>query len=178
SEFIDVESFLFDQGYFDGKINSEYENISPVVTLLAQARSGEITSEQANKQIDALRSQDVRDDLDHYFYRNKFQHQQNLSISAGSDKVKNVLSFGYDNSLSEKAGQSNDRFNIRNNNQWSPLGDRLRVDMDIWYVKNTNHQGNATGFTPLYPYDQLAENGNPKALSSLSTLRHFYVDTA
>ena len=178
SEFIDVETFLFEQGYFDAAINSKYENISPVVSLLEKVRSAEMSSENANKKINILRSQDVRNDLAHYFYRNKFQHQQNLSISAGSDKVKNVLSFGYDNSLSEHVSQSNDRFNIRNNNQWSPLGDRLTTDMDIWYVKNTSRDGNSGGYTPLYPYDRLAKDKTALAVSTRSTLRHSYTDTA
>ena len=178
SEFIDAETFLFDQGYFDPEINSVFENISPVVSLLEKARSGEITIERANKQIDVLRSQDIRKDLTHYFYRNKLQHQQNLSISAGSDKVKNVLSFGYDRSLNEKISQNNDQFNIRNNNQWSPLGDRLKIDMDIWYVKNVNRDGNSNGYTPLYPYDRLADGETALAVSTKSTLRHSYTDTA
>ncbi|MGH2622776.1 MAG: TonB-dependent receptor plug domain-containing protein, partial [Sphingobacterium sp.] len=178
SEFIDVETFLFEQGYFDATINTEYANLSPVVSLLEKIRSAEMSSESANKEIDVLRSEDIRNDLAHYFYRNKFQHQQNLSISAGSDKVKNVLSFGYDNSLSENVSQSNDRFNIRNNNQWSPLGDRLKIDMDIWYVKNTIHDGNSDGFIPLYPYDQLEKEGTSLALSGRGSLRHSYTDTA
>ncbi|MGO3307349.1 MAG: TonB-dependent receptor plug domain-containing protein, partial [Sphingobacterium sp.] len=178
SDFIDSEIWLFQQGYFDGDINSKFENISPVVSLLEQVRSRALDAEHAHKQIDALRDQDIRNDLDRYFFRNKLQHQQNISISSGSDKVKNVLSFGYDQSLKESVTQSNNRFNIRNNNHWNPLGERLSIDMDIWYVKNSNLEGNVSQFRPMYPYDRLEKGGTASALSSLSTLSHLYTDTA
>ncbi|MBD1425661.1 SusC/RagA family TonB-linked outer membrane protein [Sphingobacterium arenae] len=177
SDFIDSEIWLFEQGYYDRNINTIYQHISPVVDILEQNRSGDISLEEAHGKIDVLRSQDVRHDFQQYFYRNKLQHQQQVSISTGSTKAKNILSVGYDRSLSESVSAENSRVNIRNNNQWSPFGDYLRIDMDVWYVKNTNNEGNAYGYRPRYPYEQLAHNNIALEAANLSTLRPSYTDT-
>jgi len=176
SDFIDAEIGLFDQGYYNKDINVEHKDISPVVSLLEKVRLGEITSEEGKRQIDLYRNHDVRKDLENYFYRNLLQHQQHVSISSATSSVRNILSIGYDNSLSDKVGVDNNRLNIRSSNQWVTLKDRLKLNAEIWYVKNNFNNGNSSGYYPIYPYEKLAENGVSLEASSNSTLRRSYTD--
>jgi len=177
SEFIESEIDLFQRGYYDKDINTAYKNISPVVSLLEKVRSGDLDKEVANAEIDRYRAVDVRDELTKYFYRNKIQNQQQLSITAGSDRVKSLISLAYDRSLSESATADNTRLNIRNNNQWNLIKDYLQLSTDIWYVKNINSEGNAYGYSPLYPYERLEDNGLALEASTRGTLRRSYTDT-
>jgi len=177
SEFIDSEIMLFERGYYDKDINTIYKNISPVVSLLEKARSGDLNREDAAAKIDAYRNNDVRDDLTKYFYRNKIQSQQQISLAAGSDRVKSLISLAYDRSLSESVTADNTRLNIRNNNQWNLIKNYLQITTDLWYVKNSNTERNAYGYNPLYPYERLSDNGLALEASTLSTLRRSYTDT-
>ncbi len=179
SDFIDSEIFLFDQGYFDRDINVPYQQISPIVNILNQLRIGEITQEQANSQIDSYRNHDVRTDLQKYFYRNLFQHQQQFSISSGTPNFKNILSGSFDQSFSDKVGNKNDRLNVRNANQWNILQDRIMLNTEIWYTQNNVGVINAKGYMPKYPYDKLVDDkGNALEVPRTSGLRKSYTDTA
>ncbi len=177
SEFIDSEIDLFQRGYYDKDINTVYKNISPVVSLLERVRFGDLDQDVAKAEIDGYRAHDVRDELTKYFYRNKIQNQQQLSITAGSDRVRSLISLAYDRSLSESATADNTRLNIRNNNEWNLIKDYLQVSTDLWYVKNTNTESNAYGYTPLYPYERLADNERALEAATMSTLRKSYTDT-
>jgi len=66
SDYIAVEKFLFDNGYFDGDLanTSTYPALSPVVEILAKQRDGAISAAEASAQIDALKKMDVRNDFD------------------------------------------------------------------------------------------------------------------
>ncbi|MDR2274006.1 MAG: SusC/RagA family TonB-linked outer membrane protein [Sphingobacterium sp.] len=177
SEFIDAEIDLFQRGYYDKDINTGYKNISPVVSLLERVRSGDLDQDVAKAEIDGYRAHDVRDELTKYFYRNKIQNQQQLSITAGSDRVKSLISLAYDRSLSESVTADNTRLTIRNNNQWNLIKDYLQVSSDLWYVKNSSKESNAYGYNPLYPYERLGDNGRALEASTMSTLRRAYTDT-
>lgn len=177
SDFIDSEISLFKQGYYDKDINTPYKNISPVVHILSQVRLNELPKERADEVINSLRNHDVRNEIHRYFHRNKIQSQQQFRISAGSDKNKNILSVGYDRSLSESVSADNNRLSIRNNSQWNFFRDYIQLNADLWYVKNINKDKNAYGYNPLYPYEKLVENGNALEASTLNTLRRSYTDT-
>jgi len=179
SDFIDSEIWLFDKGYFDRDINVPYQQISPVVNILNQMRTGEITQEKGTKEIDAFRNYDVRSDLQKYFYRNLFQHQQQFSISSATSNFKNILSGGFDQSLSDKVGTSNNRLNVRNANHWNVFRERIKLNTEIWYTQNNTMVKNSQGYTPKYPYEKLADSeGNALEASRSSTLRRSYTDTA
>src|SRR5690606_26228804 len=99
------------------------------------------------------------------------------SISSATSAVRNILSLGYDQSFSDKVGLQNNRLNIRNNNQWTILKDRLKLNAEVWYVNNVNTNDNVSGYSPRYPYEQVEKNGTALEASTASTLRREYTDT-
>ena len=180
SDFIDSEIFLFEKGYYDRDISVPYQQISPIVEILRRAREGSLIEQEARSQIDGYRANDVRKDLEEYFYRDVFQHQHQFSVSSAAPTFKNILSGGLDRSLSDRVGTSNGRISVRNTSSWNILGDRLMLNTDIWYAQNDSKITNSQGYTPKYPYDRLADDdGNALEVASGSaTLRKSYTDTA
>src|SRR5690606_26382596 len=69
SEFIDVEIDLFEKGYYNSKLNSQYRLVSPVVSILAKIRSGDIGIAEAEDLIDEYRSKDILAEMEEHLYQ-------------------------------------------------------------------------------------------------------------
>lgn len=95
--FIEVEKWLFDQGYYLGKETDPTQPLlSPAVELWIANRDGNLDDEQLNKEIDKLKGQDVRNDLTDLVYRSIFNQQYAFNIRAGSDRQRYMASIGHD----------------------------------------------------------------------------------
>src|SRR5690606_4001439 len=68
SDLIEVEKFLFDKGYYDQKINTGYEDISPAVELMEQVRSGKLSAIDAQRKLSEYGKVDNRTDYGKYFF--------------------------------------------------------------------------------------------------------------
>lgn len=164
AEFIDVETRLFAQGYYDAAIGDpSHPALSPVVESLLAARNGTITDRQAADRIGALRTRDVRRDFSNYIYRNLFNQQYALSLRGGTERMSWLTSGGYDHNtgnLSEKYSRANLHFanNIK-------LIKELELSAEVYFTRSVAKTGNnGYGSQPyiLYPYEQLADDaGNP-----------------
>lgn len=171
SDFIDFEKNLFSQGYYDANLssNSTRNVVTPVVDILAAERSGTITPAQADAQINALRSNDVRKDFQKYFYRPSFDQQHSLSFSGGGSNATYLFSAGYDQNLSNLARNDYDRITLNENSTYTPFK-HLELDMGLHYAQNRldNNNPGISGYTSngsaIYPYAQLAD-GQGNALT-------------
>jgi TonB-linked SusC/RagA family outer membrane protein len=168
-EFIDVEKYLFDKGFYDGDLSNNYSYpvISPVVELLDKKRSGLISAAEADAAIDQLKKNDVRKDYKKYFYRNSVSQQYAVNISSGGDKSAYLLSVGYDRILNNKVTDASSRFTINNYSTFHLWG-RVELSSGVSFVLNKANMD--LGLIPIapggmksvyYPYAQLADaNGN------------------
>jgi TonB-dependent starch-binding outer membrane protein SusC len=179
TDFIDVEQFLFNKGFYNAKLsnNSNWPVISPVVEILANLKVGKITATQADEQINALRTQDLRNDLNKAVYRRSLGQQHYLSVNGGSNLISYNFSAGYNNSLSNiKGAKPNDQITINSNNSFRPLKNlEIEVGANLSKAKNI-----ATGFSlpnPLYPYAQLID-ADGQSLVLPNQIRVGFVDTA
>jgi TonB-dependent starch-binding outer membrane protein SusC len=172
NEFIDVEQFLFDKGFYDDDLLNtfSYPVISPVVELLDKKRSGLISGAEADAAINQFRHFDLRKDLKKYFYRNSVNQQYAVNISAGGEQSAYMLSVGYDRNLGNKVGAASDRFTINNYSTFN-LWNRVELSTGVSFILNKNDQGLVTPISPAaersvyYPYAQLADaKGNALAL--------------
>lgn len=172
NEFIDVEKFLFDKGFYDDDLSNTftYPVISPVVELLDKKRSGLISSAEADAAIDKYRHLDVRKDYEKYMYRNSVNQQYAVNISSGGDKSAYMLSVGYDRSLSSRVGAASDRFTLNNYSTFN-FWNRAELSTGVSFVMNKSDNGISSQIAPgggksvYYPYAQLADvNGNALAL--------------
>jgi TonB-linked SusC/RagA family outer membrane protein len=171
NDFINVEQTLFKGGFYDRKIRSGYQVISPVVQLLANQRSGLITQTQADNLIDGLRQIDVRKDIEKYFYKKSFLQQYNLNFRGGGKNSDYYSSIGYDKNLSALVGNTSQRITISNSLNFRPV-----KNLDIsasWFFSKDNGKSNAalrginqvSGINHLYPYAQLSDSqANPLAI--------------
>lgn len=168
SDFIDIERTLFARGFYNTVEASTIKApLSPVVELLIAARDRTLSETEALKQIESLKSNDLRRDYEKYFYRNSLNQQYALQLKGGSASHRYFLSGGYDRNLASLVGNGYDRKSFNGNNTWSALADRLQFTSGIFYTESTNTQNNpGTGLTmgsaPIYPYARLADDmGNP-----------------
>jgi TonB-linked SusC/RagA family outer membrane protein len=180
SDYLNLEKFLFNQGYYDNTISNGFSAISPGVALLDKLRNNQISQTDYNNQINALNQVDVRKDLDKYFYRKTANQQYSLSVSGGGPHQKYFVSAGFDRDLGNLVTDSYNRYTINANNTYNLFKDKLELFTSIYFAKS-NTGSNSTAYRPYTPYDQLAgKNGNPLPVvdNVNQTLRASYVDTA
>lgn len=178
-DYIDVEQFLFQRGYFNTRINRKYQALTPAVEIFLKKRNGLITAADSAVQINALKSFDNRNDYNNYVYRKALTQQYSVNLSGGGENFNYWFSSAYDKNVSNLRGQFN-KFNVKLNNTYRPI-QNLQVDMGVYYTGSRTLSG-MTGYNTVspgertVPYFRLAdESGNP--LSIAITYRDAYLDT-
>ena len=187
-DFIDVEKMLFSKGFYDDDLSNTYSRppVSPVVELLDQARNGEISSADADAQINAFKNHDVRNDYEKYIYRNSFNQQHALSFSGGSKAANYFFSAGYDKNLNSLVNSGYDRVTLKSNNTFRPVKN-TEIQAGIQYTGSNTTGENAlspygygelipAGKSALYPYANLADAAG-NALPIAKDYRLGFVDT-
>ncbi len=181
SEFIDVEQFLFERGVFNSAINNVTSRppLTPVVEMLHQHAIGHLTQQELERELDALRRLDIRDDLHDYFYRTGFNQQYALNVAGGGERSSSLFSVGYDKNNAAEVGTSLQRvsLNMQNTFQLAPKLD-LQLGMRYGMLHNTaNHQSTfqMSSSKSMYPYADLVDiHGN--ALAVTRDYRAGYLD--
>jgi TonB-linked SusC/RagA family outer membrane protein len=177
AEFIDLEKFLYSKGRYNSALRTDYENISPVIALLSKETPSNTVATQAD--IEALKNNDARDQSGKYFYRKSIQQQYYLSLTGGGTGSTYHLSAGYDHLNPVTAGASNARYTLKSNNSYDLVNHKIQLTADITFSRSIAKNDNINGYSPLYPYEQIADqNGNALAVLTSSGLRASYTDTA
>lgn len=139
-DFIGLESFLFSKGYYDADFDAMDERpLSPVIDILHWEQLGMVPPQEAQAQLNRLSHIDVRNDLQKYFYRPGANVQNSISFQGGSEKATYFFSAGYDNSLSNLVGNSNNRITIHSFISFRPLK-RLEVSAGIDYIPSVSEK--------------------------------------
>ena len=154
-----------DQGTYipDPQINLAQLAISPVADIANRLKRGQLTSGQANSLLDELRGNDVRNDLNKYYFRNAFRQSYSLAISGGSQQIAQRLSVNYDRSLNNTVKSSSNRGGVNYGISVKPLA-KLELSANVVYGQiNTNSQAstdlfNGTISGTILPYTKLADN--------------------
>lgn len=184
SDFIDVEKFLFDKGFYNSNLSNTASRpvVSPVVEILAKVRAGLVTQVDADRQINALRKFDVRNDYEKYVYNEAVKQQYALNFSGGSSLMNYQVSIGYDNNTGDRNGELSERFTFYAANNYKLLRN-LEIQSGISYSNNKSLDNGLADINPgggksfLYPYARFTDdNGNP--LTVEKDYRMGYVDTA
>lgn len=178
SDFIDVEQFLFSKQFrFSDTASAARPVFSPVYEILFKLRNGNITQAQADAQINALRRQDLRNDLNKYVYRAAIMQQHYLNLSGGNSIFNYHVSAGYNHSMPNiKNSRHDEQYTIASNNYFRPFRN-LELQVGINYTQGTNKSVGLVMPNNIYPYAQLADDqGNSLAIPYL--YRMLYLDTA
>lgn len=186
SDYIDIETDLFNRGYFDADLAlATKPPLSPVVELLSKKRAGLISAAEADAVISAYRNVDLRDDLLKYVYQDAVNQQYSMNVRGGLKHVKYTFSVGHDRNRDNLVRNGYRRTTFNTTTVFTPVKN-LEVSLAVNYSLNTYLQNNTIGYgagvigtgkyKTFYPYAQLADaNGN--ALSVVKDYRAGYVDS-
>ncbi len=180
SDYIDVEKMLFEKGFFDNRINTGYQALTPVVEILLALRSNKLTNVEATKQLDLLRSKDVRDSYLKSFYRHAVTQQYALSIRGGAINNSYSLSAGHDQTVDESYS-STQRTNLRFAHSYK-VSSKLTLSTNILLTAASFQNGrpvygslSSAGRQPTYlKFEDELGNAIPLA----QVYRQIYTDTA
>lgn len=180
SEVIELEKFLFSQGFYTAQENSRAKPVlSPVVEILIQQRDGAISSEEAERLIDQYTHLDARNDLLKFMYRIGEHQQYSWTLTGGSDNYKFSTGIGYDRTLPTLVYQKDDRLTLRVDQTIRVLP-RLELQAAIDWNHNTHNESPVRvsyGEGRKFPYSMLADEfGN--ALPFPWDYRMSFLDTA
>ncbi|MES2456369.1 MAG: SusC/RagA family TonB-linked outer membrane protein [Bacteroidota bacterium] len=175
SEYIELEQFLFNKGFYNSRFNNPYNIVSPAVEIFNQRKNKIITSADSAQRINELKSYDVRNEQEKYFYRPKVYQQYQLNLNGGNGKHSYYMSGGYDKNLENLVSDSYDRLTLTANNTFNLFQDKLEISADVNFISSNTKTNNA--YVPYTPYDRLKDE-NENSLAVVRDFRMSYVDTA
>jgi len=176
AEVVEFEKKNFSSGVFYPNDDSYpsfgyYPQLSMVTEILLAKRRGEINDVEAENQLQALSKNDVRYDIDKYFYQKGINQQYAIDLSGGTSKYKYFGSIGYDNNRMSLVGNSYNRVTMRYDNTYTPIKN-LELNVLLNYTKAKSNSNSFFSNMPIY--SKLAdENGNSLAIP-IGGLRYNY----
>lgn len=171
SDYIDLEKYLFEQGYYANDEQFDawdfgHPPLTPVVELLIAKRDGNMSATAADAAIEAYKNYDARNDIGSYLYRNGINQQHALNVSGNTGNVNYYFSAGWDKNISNIVGTSDNRITLRTQNTFR-VNDKLQIDAGINFIQSSSKQGNNPGYglnsgygKNLYPYARLVDDNN------------------
>jgi TonB-dependent starch-binding outer membrane protein SusC len=161
SDYIDFEKNLFDKGHYNSRLIDIHKSVvSPVVDILNAQRLGNITTQDATNQLNALRGYDIRNDLRKYIYQKPVSQQYQVNIRGGGDKTTYYFSAGFDKGLARVKGNESKRITLNTQSTYKPVKS-VEFRFGLTYSENSITSNGIEDIPNLYPYMQLADaNGN------------------
>lgn len=188
NDYINLETNLFKQGYYDSYLNDTYDlpPVSPVVGILSAEKNGTIAASDATAQIDALRNNDIRRDYEKYVYQKAIKQQYSIGLKGGNAQNSYSFSAGYDSNQDNLIRNGFDRVTVNALNNYTPI-QNLEITTGISYSENKTSLNNqlywGSGISVggpvagIYPYAKFVDaNGNP--LSIVKGYNTTYVNNA
>lgn len=182
SDMLDAEMFLFQNNHFNTALNNTttWPEITPAVEIMAAQRAGTLSEDEATRQLELLRHQDIRNDLTKYFYQTGVNQQYSLNLRGGTDKHRYYFSTGYDNNRSNQILINNNRLSLTAQQTFNPIKN-LEISTGLVFTqsKNTNESSlilNTINTNRNYNARLVDELGNPLPISQ--NFRTSFVETA
>ncbi|MFL5747467.1 MAG: SusC/RagA family TonB-linked outer membrane protein [Niastella sp.] len=160
-EYIEINSKLFADNNFDGALGSMYALVPPDVEIMQQYKLGEITEKEREAQLDQLRSQDVRDDLNRLFYQTGLTNRHTLSVTGGSENLKYYVGGGFENEKMTQVDSYRQRTTLTGNLTFNK--NFYEIGIQGFFTDNRSKSHPSPDW--FYPYSALADaNGAPNAV--------------
>lgn len=164
--FIEVEKTLFARNYYNTRLgNANMTPVSPVVELLQQNKTGELSDGQLQNHLQEMSTYNFREQVSRYLYREAVNQQYSISAAGGADKVSYRFSAGYDNHRTEMTGNTFSRVTLSSETTVRP-SPVYELTMGLNYTGSfSENNGIPVQSLLMYPYARLAdENGAALAL--------------
>lgn len=167
-DFIAVEEFLFQHGYYDRQLQrTPYQALTPATEILYNRQQGKITSADSLKLMEELKTTDIRKSYARDFFVKPITQQYSLNMTGGIPSNAYNLGIGYTSSRSEN-NSKDDKINVIVGNTFRPIS-KLRVDVNLMFTNAKGRSGmpaydNFTYSGKQVPYGRFRdEEGNPLA---------------
>ncbi|WP_214228463.1 SusC/RagA family TonB-linked outer membrane protein [Pedobacter sp. B4-66] len=179
AEFIDLEQYLFNKGFYTFLFSNPYNPISSAVDIFDQKKNNKISAADSSQRINSLKEYDVRSDISKYGYRTKTQVQTQFNIKGGTNNHWYYMSGGYDKNLDNRVSDTYERLTFSASNVVSLLKDRLQILGDFNFSSSKN-DNNYSPYVPFSPYDRMADETGVSlpVVINYDGYRTSYVDTA
>lgn len=178
SENIEAEKFLFDNGFFNSRINNGYSALSPAVELLLARRNGKLTDSELAVQLDAFKTKDLKREWLEEFYTHAITQQYGLNIRAGSAKHAYSINGGLDNSYDQNYAVSR-RYTLHFSDEisiTSKLSLSTALNLTFASTKSGRPAYGSVSYAGRQSYQPLRDaDGNP--VKWAMTYRPSFVDT-
>jgi len=169
-DFIEVETKLFENGYYDSSLNSKnHPTQTPVVTLLYKDKMGEISHQEAALEIERLKKVDVRDQYLKYMYQPMLNQKYSVNMMGGTENYSFSGFLGYNDHQGNLYERSS-RINAKINNSWK-IGANITALLELYLNRSKDKSGRSAynSISPSgvwkIPYLEFAdEKGNPLIL--------------
>lgn len=170
--FIEIEQFLFNQGYFNSDLTNTSNRpvVSDAVQIMDNIRSGLITEADGQSRLEVLRNQDIRNDITKYVYQNAVKQQYSIALHGGTNNLTYRLSAGYDKNKDNLVRNGYNRITINSLNTYRPIKN-LELTAGLNYTDSktilNNNFNSYVISSPVYmgnflPYSRLIDvSGNP-----------------
>ncbi len=181
ADYIGVEQFLYNKGYFNYAISTKYMPVPPAVEVFLARKNGTITAADSAAQIIALINTDTRDQYMSHIYRKPITQQYSINASGGTAVQSWLLSASLQRDISALEATGN-RLNLRINNTYEPFK-KMRINLGASLTRSNTVSGKYDYVavtrigTRILPYVALMDKqGN--SLPTAQNLRKAYTDTA
>lgn len=161
-EFLSVERFLFDNGFYDRHITSTARrSLSPAVQLMQRHRLQEISSDRLEKELGILANHDGIKDFEKYVYDQSMYHKNHIEAQGGNSNYSWLLSGSYDENKNELSAY-NKRFNMRSF-QNITLAKDFVIELVMQYSDLKEEPGKLglrsirTSYGDIIPYQKLVD---------------------
>lgn len=140
NDFIALEKFLFEKGYYDsGLLYQPYNAQTPVVYILDARRRNLISSADSADAISKLMAQHGKQNYMDAFYNVPFVNQHALNISGGGIRNSYGLGIGYTGDRSE-LDAFNRKVSIQLSNSFRPT-EKIQLDLQAVYTNHDQRKG-------------------------------------
>jgi TonB-linked SusC/RagA family outer membrane protein len=148
-EFIQLDSALFAQGFYNYALTSNYLLAPPDVDLMQQGK---------NAQLELLGTKDVRNDLNRLLYQPGLTNRHTLSLTGGSENLKYYLGGGFENEKMTQVNAYRQRTTLTGNVSFN----KKNYELGIQGFFTDNRSRVHPMPDGLYPYSELVNaNGDP-----------------
>lgn len=144
------------------------------VGIIAQRVAGVITPDEAERQLNVLRSYNNAADYGRLLLRNPTTVTHNLDVSGGSEQATYFITAAYNSSDLTKIKNDNNRISLSARTNLK-LSERFSLDLTNNFQQSRANAAPVPDITDLYPYEKLQdENGKALPVYFKSYMSTFY----
>ncbi len=175
-DYIEVETFLYNKGFYTSRLSAPYNIVSSAVEVFARRANGQISVADSANLINQYKNIDFRNDVSRYFFQKSVSQHYDVSFTGGGQSNKYFFSAGFDKNQFNSVGNAFERATVKASNTYSLFNQHLELTTGIQFQQSVTFN-NSVSLGLGYPYQALKDaNGNEIVIPN--TYRQNYKDTA